>query len=184
MKRWRVEHMRKSGEISAVLVEADDADAAAARATAKGLRVVRVAPLKDAPPAAPDASPEASASRPHGVLDPSDVDRVVRKAIADQQHAVLPDWTAAAARAEKRAHRSARSANQGAVMLTLGIVGLVLAMIVAAASDMGEEGAMLVGAVSTFLLILGAIYNAVGRLGVDLAETHEQRAHTGNAEER
>ena len=194
MKRWRVEYIRTSGEISAALVEAEDAKAAVARARSKGLQVVRVAPMKDAPAATPDALPEALSPETRGVLDPDDVDRGVGDTPAEHHDEAPPGWTAAAAQAEKRAHRSARSANQGAVMLTLGIVGLVLALFLAAASELSDDGrgsgaggfgfAMLLGSVSTFLLILGAIYNAAGRLGVDLAEMHEQRARAGEAEER
>jgi hypothetical protein len=196
MKRWRVEYIRTSGEISAALVEAEDAKAAVARARSKGLQVVRVAPMKDAPAATPDALPEALSPETRGVLDPDDVDRGVGDTPAEHHDEAPPGWTAAAAQAEKRAHRSARSERLGGTLLMLGIVGLVSALLAAGVGaavtvDAGRGSgtgwfwfAILLGSVSTFLLILGAIYHAAGRLGVDLAEMHEQRARAGEAEER
>jgi hypothetical protein len=44
MKRWRVECLKPNGEPVVLPVDAEDAEAAAARATAKGLQVVWVAP--------------------------------------------------------------------------------------------------------------------------------------------
>ena len=194
MKRWMLECEGLSDEPTGITVEAADAASARVLGLGRGLTIVRVIAVKDIPPEVPSAMPDRLAREARDRQARVD-SGAVNYAQYNPEHA---EWMRAAThlaeRAQSTAHRSATSVQHGSRMVTLGIVGLVLALIVAAASALGHDGrgsgagwvvfAMLLGSVSTFLLILGAIYHAAGRLGLDLAEMHEKRARAGEAEQR
>jgi hypothetical protein len=146
MKRWKLECRRPNGEIVAVAVDAVDAEAAAARAAARGLQCARVLGSKELPP-----------------LPPVGLVRI--------------------------GHRSERNAAQGAWMITIGVVGIAVAIAAWLLGDPQEgrwlmTAAPLLAAAGVFLLLVGAIFLAIGRHGLDLAEMHEQPARAGETEAR
>jgi hypothetical protein len=193
MKRWMLECKGPNDEPTAVAVEAADAASARVLGLEGGLTVVRVLAVRDMPAEAPAALPDRLARE--AVDRQARVDRgALNYAYYNPEHA---EWMKAAThlaeRARRTAYRSATSVQHGSRMVTLGIVGLVLALIVAAASALGHDGrgsgagwvvfAMLLGSICICILILGAIYHAVGRLGLDLAEQAD-RAGGEHAEDR